>query len=203
MWRESGIHEDRRAAYPLCRELKMSNSAAAPLSDPSYTFAIAAVSSYGGKLRRYLRKRIRGSQDVDDLVQQVYMKLLRVGAMEVELPLRFVYGVASKVIADHWACTYRESERFPSAGDPSDVCANLASDTLADRPDEQLDVEQQLEEALQSISPVQAAVVILIDRDEMSQEEVAQELGLSAHTVKKYATQARAKIRLNRCDPSQ
>lgn len=177
----------------------MSTPATFPAQQEPATFALVAARQYSDKIKRYLSRRIQKHQDVDDLVQQVYMKLLRVGSpSNVEVPLRFVYGVASKVVADHWANMYRETEHFPSAGEALDVCANLASEALADRPDEQLDLQQQLEIALQSVSPMQAAVVVLIDRDEMSQEEVAQELGLSAHTVKKYATQARARIRMDR-----
>jgi RNA polymerase sigma-19 factor, ECF subfamily len=177
----------------------MSKTATARAPLESAPFALIAACQYSDKLKRYLSRRIQKHQDVDDLAQQVYLKLLRV-TCHVEVPLRFVYGVASKVVADHWASMYRETEHFPSAGEAQDVCANLASESLADRPDEQLDVQQQLELALQSVSPMQAAVVVLIDRDEMSQEEVAEELGLSAHTVKKYATQARARIRMDRQD---
>jgi RNA polymerase sigma-70 factor (ECF subfamily) len=175
----------------------MSTSATLPVTRESAHFALIAAKDYSDKLKRYLSRRIQRHQDVDDLVQQVYMKLLRVSpTTEVDVPLRFVYGVASKVVADHWASAHRETECFPSAGEAHDVCANLPSESLSDRPDEQLDVQQQLEVALQSVSPMHAAVVVLIDRDEMSQEEVAEELGLSPHTVKKYATQARARIRM-------
>jgi len=175
----------------------MSTSATLPVGQEPASFALIAAQRYSDQLKRYLSRRIQRSQDVDDLAQQVYLKLLRVHAStDVEIPLRFVYGVASKVIADHWASAYRETAHFPSAGEAQDVCANLPSDALTDRPDEQLDLQQQLEVALQTVSPMHAAVVILMDRDEMSQEEVAEALGLSTHTVKKYATQARAQIRM-------
>jgi len=180
----------------------MSTPATLPVEHESAPFALIAARHYSDQLKRYLSRRIHRRQDVEDLAQQVYMKLLRVRTTtEVDVPLRFVYGVASKVVADHWANAYRETEHFPSAGEAQDVCANLPSDALSDRPDEQLDVQQQLEVALQSLSPMHAAVVLLIDRDEMSQEEVAEELGLSTHTVKKYATQARARIRMHRRKP--
>ena len=177
----------------------MSKSSTFPLAYEPAAFALNAFHTYADHLRRYLSRRIQRRQDIDDLAQQVYMKLLRVpSTTEVDVPLRFVYGVASKVVADHWANAYRENEHFPSAGEAADVCANLASDALSDRPDDQLALEQQLEIALKAVSPMHAAVVVLIDRDEMSQEEVAEKLGISTHTVKKYATQARARIRMNR-----
>lgn len=104
---------------------------------------------YSDRLKRHLSRRIHRRQDVEDLTQQVYLKLLRAGsAMQVEIPLRFVYAVASKVVADHWASIYRDTEHFPSAGPVQEVCANVASEKLADRPDEQLDIQQQIELAL-------------------------------------------------------
>jgi len=178
----------------------MSKLAAVPSpNDNPLALASVAANNYAGSLKRYLSRRVRQHQDLDDLVQQVYMKLLGVcSTTDVDVPLRFIYSVASKVIADHWATSYRESKQFPYAGDVREICANLPSDSLADHPEEQLAVEQTLKLALETVSPMQAAVVILIDRDKMSQDEVAEELGISAHTVKKYATQARARIRLNK-----
>jgi RNA polymerase sigma-19 factor, ECF subfamily len=63
---------------------------------------------------------------------------------------------------------------------------------LADR----LNLQQQLERALSQLPSTHAAVLLAHKRDGLSYEEVAAKLNLSVHTVEKYVTQAKARIRL-------
>src|SRR6476646_7591720 len=64
-------------------------------------FAGAAAHRYARELHRYLLRRLRRPQDVDDLAQEVYLRLLRLDEAKcVEKPLAFLYGVAAHVVAD-------------------------------------------------------------------------------------------------------
>ncbi|HLR47124.1 MAG TPA: sigma factor [Deinococcales bacterium] len=41
-------------------------------------FAVSAVTNYGLQLHHFLRRRVRHVEDLDDMVQEVYLRLLRV-----------------------------------------------------------------------------------------------------------------------------
>ena len=51
-----------------------------------------------------------------------------------------------------------------------------------------LDIQQQLNRALAQLSPLCPTIVVMKKRDGLSIEEIAHELNLSIHTVKKYLT---------------
>ena len=159
-------------------------------------FAISAFRRYAGELRRYLDRRLSDAQDREDLAQEVYLRLLRRRSdAPISSPLGLLYAVAAGVLADHVSARRRERERFPSAGEFSEVALDEISEALAHRLEEHVDVQQRLEQALALLPPMHAAVLVLHERDGMTREEVAARLNLSAHTVKKYIVEGNAIIR--------
>ena len=163
------------------------------------SFGVDAVRRYAAHVRRYIDRRLRNPQDLDDLAQEVYLRLLRVddSTVRVREPLAFVYEIAARVLADHFR--RNPARRFQSTGEAT-MHLGIASEALGDRLEESLSVRQQLERALAEVSPVHAAVLVLHNRDGLSHEEVAVELDLSVHTVRKYLTEARAQIRMKLCE---
>lgn len=160
-------------------------------------FGISAFRHYRRELNRYLLRRLRKPQDVDDLAQEVYLRLLRHDESKcVHKPLAYLYGIASHVVADYRIEEEhaREHITFDSAAEEtwSEDPAKTVADDLADR----LNLQQQLERAFSQLPPTHAAVLLAHKRDGLSYEEVARKLNLSVHTVEKYLTQAKARIRM-------
>lgn len=156
----------------------------------------ASFARYRRELHRYLMRRLRTPQDVDDLAQEVYMRLLRLDDDKiVRKPLAYLYGIAAHVVADFRIESEHEREHVTIDSDAAergaDQPAEVRLDDLADR----LNLQQQIDRALAQLPPTHAAVLVLHKRDGLSYEEVARELGLSVHTVEKYVTQAKARIR--------
>ena len=174
-----------------------------PGSGDGLEFDRCTILRYRTKVMQYLMRRLSGaSQDIDDLAQEIYLQLLRRdGSKEVRNPLAFIYGVAAHVLADHRAGAAHKSERFVSEEDAGSAWSEFPSDALADRPEDFLALQQQIQSALQQLPPMQAAVLVLHKRDGLSYEEVAEKLGLKVDTVHKYLTQARLKIRMRRGEP--
>jgi RNA polymerase sigma-19 factor, ECF subfamily len=175
-----------------------------PKADPNPTvrgnpsdFAVSAFQRYASELKRYLGKRVLVSQDADDLAQEVYLRLLRLGAaQQIHNPLAFVYTVAANVLCDYKAAARRQGESFTSGGELAPQALDAPSDALADRLEDNLIVLEEIESALSEVPPTHAAVLILRERDGMSWDEVAAKAGLSPHTVKKYLAEVRALLRL-------
>lgn len=156
----------------------------------------AAFRHYRHQLNRYLLKRLRKPQDADDLAQEVYLRLLRHDeSKRVLKPLAYLYGVASHVIADYTAGQAHDRKHLTYEGDSEEQWNEQAANILPDNLAERLNLQQQLERAFMQLPPMHAAVLLAHKRDGLSYEEVAEKLGLSVHTVEKYVTQSKARIR--------
>ncbi|MET0497804.1 MAG: RNA polymerase sigma factor [Steroidobacteraceae bacterium] len=178
----------------------MTDSIAKPAVRTGNTrFSIPAVERYGRELRRYLFRGLREPQDVDDLAQDVYMKLLRGGTdLQASKPLAFVYTVAARVLADHRTAAAQERSRLSfSDGDAAEE-SDRVTDALCSRLEESLSIQQQIDRAFTQMSPRHASVLLMIKRDGMSYEEVAVKLRSSVHAVHKYLQEGRAQLRRRR-----
>lgn len=163
-------------------------------------FGASLVQRYSGAVRKYFNRRLNRIHDIEDLAQEVYLRLLRIDASTtVRKPLQFVYGMARHVLLDHRAATNQKEDFLREVGDSLD-CAECASEMLVDRPEDQAIVEQQLNEIVRGLPPIHAAILLLHERDGRSYEEVASHLRISVHTVKKYITEARARVRMMSLD---
>lgn len=160
--------------------------------------AISVFLRYAGKLQSYLDRRLRVRQDAEDLAQDVYLELLRMNpSKEIRDPLAFLYGIASRVLADHVSGLRRRAERMPSTGEVSEVTAETLSTSLSNLLEESEDAQRRVERALAALPPMQAAVVGCVNCEGMTYEETAERLGISVHTVKKYVVKAHARIRMD------
>jgi RNA polymerase sigma-70 factor (ECF subfamily) len=146
--------------------------------------------SWNAGLTRYLRRRLPGRIDPEDLAQEVYVRLLRVEQLEqIKEPQAYLYRVASNVAAE-WRM------RAVNARPHSD--AELDNLVTTATPDSLLDDAQfaaQLDSALQAMTPMVRAVVYLKLREDMSHEEIAGHLGITTRMVRRYLTTGYAHLR--------
>ena len=153
---------------------------------------------YGEQLRLLLIKRLSQYPAREslaaDLAQEVYLRLLRIdGTKQVHKPLAFIYGVASHVLADFRLQAPPLGATFSLDTGPRQAQADEAFEV--DDPSLRLHWVQQLNRALRKLPPIQQAVLILLKRDGLSYEEVAQRLGISVDMVSKHAVWAKTKLR--------
>jgi RNA polymerase sigma factor (sigma-70 family) len=157
--------------------------------------ASLAFVEYQKDLHRFLVRRLKDAEDAADLAQEVYLRLLRIENSElVRSPRDYLYGIAAHVVHQFRMRTRRELVTYDS--DAVDEIAEHPPqlDALDELPD-RLNLQRELERALAQLSPTHQAVFLLRKRDGFSLQEIATQLGLSAHTVKKYLFQAKAQIR--------
>ena len=151
-----------------------------------------AYSRYSGELRQFFRRLSRRTEISDDLVQEVYLELLRYPPREtLREPQAFLYKIA-------WHVMHRFYVRERRAGVPMDIetlnstqdstaAAQWTDDTLTN-----LDAEQRILHVLGQLPPVYGAALILWKRDGLPYSEIGRQLGISTHTVRKYLTRAMA-----------
>lgn len=159
-------------------------------------WAIGVFQRYGLELRHFLLRRVKRAPDVDDVVQEVFLRLLRVGDdVLIRNPQAYLYGIALHVLRefkmrDLRAGTWTTLE--PQAiADMAEHPEQLPTEGLA----EALDIRQRLQKALARLPVAYRTVFLLHKRDGFSYEEIAQRLKISTHTVDKYLLQAKVRIR--------
>ena len=152
------------------------------------------VATFGPSLRRFLLSCIGNSAEVSDLLQEVYLRMLRVPNLEsIRSPEAYLYTIARHVV--HQDSLRRVKGR--QALQTLELPEGQAVDPDAD-PAQQLVAQQTLdtlERTLEQLSPKVRACFLLHRRDGLSVDEIATRLGISRPMVKKYLVRALMRLR--------
>jgi len=159
------------------------------LSDKQ-AFVADIEKQHGQRLRRFLASRLRhGAADVQDLAQEVFLRLLRIDHHEtIRSSEAYLYTVAFHVLHQH---VLRRSA-MPEAVEITALINEMESAPGSDPP-AQVETQQALEElqgALAQLSPKAQAVLLLHRRDGYSLEEIGTRLGFSRSMAAKYLSRA-------------
>jgi RNA polymerase sigma factor (sigma-70 family) len=156
----------------------------------SQAFVANIEKQHGQRLRRFLASRLRWREaDVSDLVQEVFLRLLRIDHHEtIRSSEAYLFTVAFHVLHQH---VLRQSAM------PESVEINALINEMESAPENdpamQAERQQQLEQlqhALQGLSPKAQAVLLLHRRDGYSLEEIGRQLGVSRAMAAKYLSKA-------------
>lgn len=145
---------------------------------------------HGQRLRRFLASRLRRSAvDVPDLVQEVFLRLLRIDRHEtIRSSEAYLFTVAFHVLHQH---VLRQSA-MPESVEINALINEMEASPESD-PAMQVERQQQLEElqqALRELSPKAQAVLLLHRRDGYSLKEIGVQLGVSRAMAAKYLGKA-------------
>lgn len=145
-------------------------------------------------LQAFFRRRVRTQPDVDDLTQEVYLRMLRISEAEViHNPEAYLYTVASHLMREH-AVGERRRVNMVDVTDPAVVSMLVELSHLDYETDRDLRVRR-LREVLSQLPANCHAAIVMAYRHEMPYEAIAAQLGVSVSMVKKYIRQALAHCR--------
>ena len=159
-------------------------------TNTSRQFVLAMEEDHGRALRRFLAARMRhASADVGDLVQEVFLRLLRIPDHEaIRNPRAYLYTIASHVLHQY---TLRQTA-MAQLMTPMEIGVEPEASSDSD-PMAITQLEQQFEEigrGLEQVSP-RAYVTLLMYRYEgATLEQLGQRLGVSRIMAKKYLVKA-------------
>jgi len=160
----------------------------ARLDDPQRLVADLAA-SHGNQLRGFLIARVRNVVDLPDILQEVYLRMLRIPNVEsIRSPEAYLFTVAQHVVHQH---TLRQT-----AGPPSvELTEMLGMPSAAPDADPVLATDaaqcvEQLQDAIEELSPKVRATFLLHRRDGLSFDDIGIRLGISRPMVKKNLTKA-------------
>ena len=150
------------------------------------------VQPHEAALRAWLRGRFPGLQDLDDIVQETYARLLRVRETgSIACPRAFLFVTARNLALNHFRHQRHELPDVAAEVDAAGVLdeATAIPDSIAGAEDLRL-----LITAIESLPARCRQVVTLRKIYGLSQKEVAARLGLSEHTV-----ESQGRIGLHKC----
>ena len=154
-----------------------------PIENPQ-TLVADLAATHGDQLRRFLVARVRNLADVPDIVQEVYLRMLRIPNIEsIRSPEAYLFTVAQHVVQQH---TLRQSATPPSV----ELTQMLDIPSATPEVDPVLAAEaaecvEQLQGAMEELSSKVRATFLMHRRDGLSLDDIAIRLGISRAMVKK------------------
>ena len=157
------------------------------------TLLDALYRNYSQALRKFLVRHHVRRDDVADVVQETYCRVLKAGELEaIRDPKAFLFRVANNVVLN--AAKHRRSEAEDDAVDIESVDADDEKPSLY----RGLKAEQELaivRAALEELAPKCREVFVLNRFENLSYSEIAAELDLSVSMIEKHVSQALAHLR--------
>lgn len=155
-------------------------------------FITRLFGSHDQQLRRYLHRMLGSKQAAEEVAQDTYTKLLRLCRPEdVKCPRALLFDAATKNAVDYLRTERSRTEILGSAAEVDDIADAAA------RPDRQAAIEEamrHLRQIIQRLRPKYRPVFVLRYVHQMSHEEIAKVLNISAD-----AAQQRAAAALEEC----
>jgi RNA polymerase sigma factor (sigma-70 family) len=164
------------------------------ISEEPHTLVEELAAKHGPRLRQFLRTRVSNAADIPDIIQEVFLRLLRVPSHEtIRVPEAYIFTIARHVAHQHKL----QSAADASCLEPGGV---LAEHHGTAETDPALEVSaqqclQELNEALYQMAPKTQATFLLYRRDGLSMDEIAERLGISRQMAKKYLVKALVQFR--------
>jgi RNA polymerase sigma factor (sigma-70 family) len=148
----------------------------------------------GRRLRQFLRRRVGNAADIPDIIQEVFLRLLRVPRREtIRIPEAYIFTIARHAAQEHQLASARASKCVELDDTLADFLPGTGSDPVLEVTADQCMAV--VEEALDRMGPKVRATFLLRRRDGLSIEEISARLGISRPMAKKYLVKALAQLR--------
>ncbi len=152
------------------------------------------LEDYGPRLYRFLLFRLGSKEDALDIAQEAYLRLLRVERTKfIEKPDAYLFRIASN-LAHEQSLHNRRAAQAIDMESLVEKGAEPESDSFEQHIEHRAALRH-MEKILDTFPPIYRAILLMRKRDGMSRDEIADKLGISTHTVKKYLTRVTARCR--------
>lgn len=145
-------------------------------------------------IRGFVARRMRQPADVDDVVQQVFLRVHKAlpTLRDAEKLHAWVYQTTRRAIADHYRAPIQRRE--VPAGDAIDV---VPEDRAIDEPEESAlrDLAACLRPLIGTLAAADQEALQLVEFDRCTQVEAAERLGISVSGMKSRVQRARLHLR--------
>jgi RNA polymerase sigma factor (sigma-70 family) len=147
---------------------------------------------YEPMLRSRLRRMFIHGMEVDDVIQEMYARIVSQPSLEaIKYPRQYAFHTATAIVIDHLRRSRVISINAAGNLDHLEISAPDAS------PEQQLEFREEIAAVAQLLAllPERTREVLILRRVEgLSQQETAQRLGISIKTVEKHMSQGVAAL---------
>jgi RNA polymerase sigma factor (sigma-70 family) len=158
------------------------------VTEPNPSLIERLFSEQRTKLQSFFRRRVARSEDAPDLVQEVYLRMLRISDQDaIRNPLVYLYTVANNLLKEHAVLDQRQARGL----DIDEAPPHRALETLPTF-DSDLDVAQRTQRLKVVLAQLPAkcrAALVLRFTHGLSFRAIAVHLGVSPQMAKKYTAQ--------------
>ncbi len=165
-----------------------------PLTAPPAHALLPTYLEQREAMRRFFQARLGAGADVEDLLQDLYMKVVGVdAAQEIREPRAYLYRLASNLMMDRWRSSRRSAARDAAWREVAHVAG--PTEDLDDAPSAETVVagRQRLALLVATVDrlPDKTRTIFRLHKfDGLSYAEVAQSLNVSKSTVEKHMMDA-------------
>ena len=150
-------------------------------------------------LRAFIAKRVANETEVDDIVQDVWLKMQRGldGLKDQRRIISWIYQIARHAIIDHYRAPGRRREMPAGLAADLEAHQSLSSRTTASEDSGRLRTELAgcLRPMIERLSEEYQQAVVLVDLEGLTQKEVAAQLGLSLSGMKSRVQRGRRQLK--------
>ena len=154
---------------------------------------LSQIFGYRAALQKYLRKFTAGAEDIEDLVQEAYVRVCALpDGQVVQSPRALLFRIARNLAVD------RARQKVSHATDDVADFEPLNVSSEEAEPDEQVDLRRRFESfcaAVDSLPPLCRRVFVLRKVYQLSHAEIAEVLGLSHSTIEKHVAKGLVRCR--------
>lgn len=165
---------------------------------PSTRTIESMVQLYGNKIYKLAYHMTGSTDDAEDVVQEVFLKLFRnwsqIGGRKNLAA--WIHRVVSNASLD--LLRSRQARRRREVNADVESLQDVASSRRVDRPDARLDgseLNDRLSQALATLSPQLAVALILFDHEGLKARQIAEFLNVAEATVRGYVSEARQRVK--------
>jgi RNA polymerase sigma factor (sigma-70 family) len=149
--------------------------------------------SHDGQLRRYLQRMLGSKQAAEEVAQETYTKLFRLCRPdEVKCPRALLFDMATKQAIDYLHAERNRTAVLTSSADMDEVSDRRAH---PEREAALAEAMVHLKKVIEKLQPNYRAVFVLRFVHQLSHQEIAQRLSISADAAQQRAAAALAECR--------
>ena len=144
-------------------------------------------------LQKYLRKFTAGAEDIEDLVQETFVRICALPPTQIiDSPRALLFRIARNLAVDRARQKIARATDAVADFEPLNVYSEEAE------PDQQVDLRRRFESfcaAVESLPPLCRRVFVLRKVHQLSHAEIAQVLGVSHSTIEKHVAKGLVRCR--------
>ena len=146
-------------------------------------------------LRAFIAKRIRNEADIEDLLQEVFVRVHRhvESLQQPDRVISWVFQITRNIIVDHYRSAERRRE-LP-AGSATDIQEDLEMlSTEAEEHEAKYELSDCLRPMIDRLSPDYREAITLVELEGLTHQEAANKLGLSIPGMKSRVQRGRQQL---------